>query len=324
MTSQETPDSVLGPGYTTRIISLEPDDEGPVTATLVRKPSGNPPGRAVLYVHGFVDYFFQAHLAEEWTKAGYDFYALDLRKYGRSLLPHQTPNYIDSLETYDEELDEAARIIRDVDGHGVLVVMGHSTGGLITSLWAHRRRGEGTVDAMVLNSPWFDLNKGIFQRTIGTAAIKRLALVQPRRRVSSLGTAYGRSLHTTTGGSWDFDLNWKPIAGFPVLAGWARAIRQGHFELAKGLQIDCPVLVCCSTGSAREDAPAHVIASSDVVLNVRHIAQRSYKLGRLVTLARIEGGIHDLSLSAEPARSTFFREVFRWAGAYVPQAARQS
>ena len=62
-------------------------------ATLVRRRADAPTRRAVLYLHGFVDYFFQTHLAEFFTDRGFDFYALDLRKYGRSLLPHQTPNF---------------------------------------------------------------------------------------------------------------------------------------------------------------------------------------------------------------------------------------
>ncbi|MFE4195019.1 alpha/beta hydrolase [Paenarthrobacter sp. NPDC056912] len=317
-------EDILGPDYSVRTLTLQPDAEGDVVATLVSRKIPDPTGRAVLYVHGFVDYFFQTHLADEWIQAGYDFYALDLRKYGRSLLPHQTPNYIESLESYDEELDQAARIIKEDDGHDVLVVLGHSTGGLVTSLWANRRRFDGIIDALVLNSPWFDLNKPFLQRTVGTAVVNRLATYQPRRRVGSLGDRYGRSLHADTGGAWDFNLSWKPLEGFPVLAGWLRAIRRGHTELAKGLDIACPVLVCASTASAAETAPLETINSSDIVLDVRHIAQRSTRLGHLVTLARIEGGIHDLALSAEPARSRFFEEVFRWTGAYVPQSAAAS
>ena len=59
----------------------------------------------MLHVHGFADYFFQTAYAEWWTERGYDFYALDLRKYGRSILPHQTPNYIADLHDYFPELD---------------------------------------------------------------------------------------------------------------------------------------------------------------------------------------------------------------------------
>ena len=94
---------------------------------------------------------------------GFDFYAIDLRKYGRSLRSHQTPNYITDLADYDEELDEAVRIIR-AEGHDVVVLLGHSTGGLIAPLWANRRRGRQLIDAIVLNSPFFDLNGTGFER----------------------------------------------------------------------------------------------------------------------------------------------------------------
>ena len=71
----------------------------------------------MLHVHGFADYFFQTGYAEWWTERGYDFYALDLRKYGRSLRPHQTPNYVADLREYFPELDAAWSRITERDGH---------------------------------------------------------------------------------------------------------------------------------------------------------------------------------------------------------------
>ncbi|MHA7210863.1 alpha/beta hydrolase [Arthrobacter sp. MDT1-65] len=313
-------EDVLGTGYEVRTLPLRPDDEGDVVATLIRSTVPGGSRRAVLYVHGFVDYFFQTHLADAWHEAGFDFYAVDLRKYGRSLLGHQTPNYVTSLEDYDEELDEAARIIREDEGHDVLVVMGHSTGGLVTSLWAHRRRGRGIVDALVLNSPWFDLNASLFQRTLGTAAVHRIGTVRPRAVVGRLGVSYGHFLHRDTGGEWDYSLTWKPHGGFPVVAAWLAGIRRGHAELNRGLAIDCPVLVACSDATSNPAKEPARVSSTDVVLDVAHIAARAPKLGGLVTLVRIAGGIHDLTLSPEPARSTFFAELARWQEAYVPAA----
>src|ERR1700754_2803615 len=112
---------VLGKPYERRVIDLGHDDEGPLVATLVSRRAEQPTGRAVLYVHGFVDYFFQTHLADFYVDRGWDFHALDLRRYGRSLLAHQTPNFCRSLTDYFPELDEAARIIRTVDGHDQLL-----------------------------------------------------------------------------------------------------------------------------------------------------------------------------------------------------------
>src|SRR5665647_2111091 len=116
---------VLGPGYEALTLPLDDDDEGHVVATLVRyrpEPALRP-ARAVLYLHGWNDYFFQTELAEYWHGQGAAFYALDLRKYGRSLRPHQTPTYVDDLATYDEELDAAVRTIHhDLGGYARIMV----------------------------------------------------------------------------------------------------------------------------------------------------------------------------------------------------------
>ena len=85
---------VLGPDYRVETISLPPDSEGAVVATLVSLEPEHPNGRAVLHVHGFADYFFHTEYARWWADRGYAFYALDLRKYGRGLREHHTPNKV--------------------------------------------------------------------------------------------------------------------------------------------------------------------------------------------------------------------------------------
>ena len=77
---------VLGEPYTAETITLPPDDEGPVVATLSGAARRRADDRkAVLHVHGFADYFFQTEYAEWWTTAATTSTPLDLRKYGRSL-----------------------------------------------------------------------------------------------------------------------------------------------------------------------------------------------------------------------------------------------
>jgi alpha-beta hydrolase superfamily lysophospholipase len=310
---------VLGPPYERHTIELGTDDEGPVVATLVRRRAEQPTRRAVLYVHGFVDYFFQTHLAEFFVERGWDFYALDLRKYGRSLRPHQTPNFARSLTEYYPELDEATRIIRAQDGHDQMLVVGHSTGGLITSLWAHSRQGQGLVDGLFLNSPFFDFNVPWLIRGPLMAALLGVSGRTPYRKipVASLGL-YGESLHADHRGEWTYDLAWKPILGFPVTAGWLDAIRRGQRRLRAGLQIDAPVLVACSTRSFRGRAWTEDARATDSVLDVEHIARWAPRLGRQVTIARFDGGMHDLTLSGKDVRVEVFREVGRWVDGFLP------
>ena len=109
-----TPDwqlDLLGDGYRQHVLDLgrDPDGEGPVSAVLVRREGrpGESAGGAVLYVHGFADYFFQVALADFAAARGLAFYALDLRKSGRARSAGQTAHYVSDLALYDEELDRA-------------------------------------------------------------------------------------------------------------------------------------------------------------------------------------------------------------------------
>jgi alpha-beta hydrolase superfamily lysophospholipase len=270
----------------------------------------------VLYLHGFIDYFFQKHLADFYVERGFDFYALDLRKYGRSLLPHQTPNFIEDLTGYYPELDEAVRIIRA--DHDVLLLNGHSTGGLIAALWADRVRGQKLVQGVFLNSPFFDLNEPAFMRAAGVALARSLSRPRPLAKLpAALSEQYVRSIHRDHEGEWEFDLLWKPAAGFPVRAAWLAAIRRGQRRLHAGLAIDVPVLVMASAKTVKPKAGVDVSAA-DIVLDVRHIARWSSGLGPHVTMVRIDGGLHDLVLSAEPVRKRVFAELDRWTSAYMP------
>jgi alpha-beta hydrolase superfamily lysophospholipase len=124
------PDPFLA-GFEAATLEFPDDDEGRVVATLVRLPAGDASNGPVLYVHGFVDYFFQRHMAERFAAEGYAFHALDLRKYGRSLLAHQHPNFCRNLAEYDADLSSAIDAIG-----GPVLLAGHSTGGLICARYA--------------------------------------------------------------------------------------------------------------------------------------------------------------------------------------------
>ena len=71
-------------------LGLGTDYEGEVVASLVRRQPSPAGARAVLYIHGYNDYFFQRHVADFYARQGISFYALDLRKHGRSLRSYQT------------------------------------------------------------------------------------------------------------------------------------------------------------------------------------------------------------------------------------------
>ncbi|MBO3100891.1 alpha/beta hydrolase [Cellulomonas fengjieae] len=313
--TDDAPD-VLGAGWTARTLPLRPDGGSPdPVATLVHR-TGSPSRRALLYVHGFVDYFFHAALGDALAAHGYDVYALDLRDYGRSIRDGRPPNHVTDLGAFAEELDAAIRLLRA--DHDEVVLLGHSMGGLVTSLWADSRRGEGLIDALVLNSPWLDLRGSWFERTVFTSVLDVVGKVAPNLVVSGIDPYYGRALHQSTGGEWSYDLAWKPFDGFPARAGFARTVRRGHARVARGLDIDVPVLVLASDASGPDDAWHDALVTTDSVLDVAHIKERAPLLGPDVTFVEIPGGAHDLALSPAPARDTYVGEVLAFLDARLP------
>ena len=314
---------VLGADFeaTTLALSALPPSAGPGgedVATLVRHRAPNSfslgsAKRAMLYVHGFNDYFFQRHVAEHFAARGYAFYAVDLRGYGRSLREDQLPNYVTNLDYHFEEINKAIQFIRE-DGYDQLTLLGHSTGGLISAMWAHRHRGHRMLDALVLNSPWLDLAENWFLRTVGTEAVDLLGQMRPQFVVrNSIEHAYGMSLHRDWHGEWDYNLVWKPHENFPVRAGWIRAVRRYHAILHRGLNVSVPVLVLHSARSlANPKKWSPEAASSDTVLNVAHMEYWAPQIGKHVSVETIDGGLHDLFLSAQPVREYALNAVDIW------------
>ena len=307
---------ILGEPFLVETIELAPDEEGAVEATLVHLAAEAPTGRAVLYVHGFCDYFFQTEFARWWTVRGYDFYALDLRKYGRSLREHQTPNYVSDLHTYFEDLDEAWSRVVERDGHHHVVLAAHSTGGLISSLWAHHRNP--ALAALVLNSPWLDMQGSFLLRTVGTLAIRGVGSRRPMCPVNrKLNSLYGQSLHSEHGGEWDYDLAWKPLDSWPIYFGWLAAIRTAHAEVHRGLEVGCPALVLCSGESSWPTQMSESVHGHDIVLDVRQIRRWATALGRHVTVVSLPGARHDVVLSVPAVRERAYHELGRWVSTYA-------
>jgi alpha-beta hydrolase superfamily lysophospholipase len=291
----------------------EHPDVDPV-ATLIRKTSDQVGRGAILYLHGWNDYFFQTHFADYMTEIGYDFYALDLRRYGRSLRPGQLRGFITNLDDYSVELDAAVNLI--AADHDRLLLMGHSTGGLVAALWAARNTER--LEGLILNSPWLDMQGSAIVRTLGTPVIDALGSRAPTSviRLPDLGFN-ARSLHISLGGEWDYDLTLKSAPGPPIRTGWLRAILQGHQRVAAGLSISVPILVLASTTTDFSRRWHEGLRIVDTVLDVEQIAARAVRLGPHVTVVRIPEGLHDLTLSAPHVRKHALDEIGRFVEAYV-------
>lgn len=309
-------DPLLGKsGYEVETVNQPDDYSGKVVSTVIRRlPEGKKPRKAVLYVHGYNDYFFQDSMGREFNDSGYGFYAVDLRKYGRSLLPGQHRYEVRDMAEYFADIDSAISRMRR-DSVTDIVLMGHSTGGLITSLYMESAPAP-EIKTLILNSPFLDWNFTGFMRKavipLAAAAGKWLPDVYMSQGDD---TAYGESLLKSLHGEWEFDTTLKLIHPAPISLGWVRAIDRGHKQLVEnGRAIKVPVYLMRSRRSVYPDGWSLLASSGDAVLNVDSISARGRRMGYNVTEAIVDSGLHDLVLSRPRVRRAVYESMFRWLG----------
>ncbi|MBO0864927.1 MAG: alpha/beta hydrolase [Mycobacterium sp.] len=309
------------PGYWQYTIPLgpDPDGEGDIVATLIRRGEAAAAPHAVLAIHGYTDYFFHTALADHFADRGYAFYALDLRKCGRSWRVGHTPHFTTELACYDVELDHALTLIREQTRPNGVLVYGHSAGGLIVSLWLDRMRRRGAtqqagVDGLVLNSPWLDLpGSAVLRWALTSALIAAIARFGKTRVARAPGEGgYGASLHRDYQGEFDYDLQWKPLGGFPITFGWLRAARRGQVRLHRGLDVGVPNLILRSDHSVHETADPIALQCGDAVLDVSHIARWAGCIGNRSTIIPVTDAKHDVFLSMPQPRQVAYRYLDDW------------
>lgn len=302
----------LGEGFFKQTLVMEDDYEGSVVATLIKyvADSTRSSDRSILYVHGFNEYFFQAEEAKVFDAAGYNFYALDLRKYGRSLRHKQKQFNVRNVNEYYEEIEAAINIIKK-EGATKVFLMGHSTGGLITTLFTKDKGLDIGVDGLVLNSPFYEQNLSWFVKKIAIPVVAFISHIAPNVMYKqSPSIAYTESIHRKYSGEWDYDLTKKPAASPSVSYSWIRAISKAQRKIRKIDSMEIPTIVLHSDKSTDATVYCEELTNSDCVLNVEDIAKHTRHMG--VEEVVIEDGLHDLALSRKDVRDNFYSKAIEF------------
>lgn len=339
-------DKELGEPY--KVYPIDVDYAGQnIHATLVEYPFGNFPRvdaqdvfprGIMLYVHGYNDYFFQREMAEKADSAGLAFFAIDLHYCGRSYREGDARADMRNLKEYYRELDYAIELSRQMIKEKVekeamanrdsaaesfievhnkamaipFVIVGHSMGGLLTSLYVNDHP-QNKFDAVVLNSPFFDFNYGYFMRKGVVPLVSTIAMYLPDYALGSTGNPnYAYSIFKGEKGEWEYNLEWKSLERPKQYLGWVRAIYMGQLQVQKGLHINSPVLVlhgdCSEKGEEWNDNYTHC----DGVLDVEHIKGWSPNVGKNVKTVEVNGALHDVFLSKKPARDFAYETMFKF------------
>lgn len=300
-------------GYEARYVNQGESFDGPCRSTIVRKLSPVKSKKAYLYIHGFNDYFFQKEMGERFVDSGFNFYAVDLRRYGRSLEPWQYPFNVRNQREYFNDIDSALSQIRR-DGNTDITLSGHSTGGLTVALFAAEKGARCGVNRVVTDSPFLEWNFSKFMRDFVIPLAASLYKIAPEKTIpQSHCDGYAYSLLKQYHGQWDYDTVWKMIYSPPVKIGWVHSINSAQSTLMKhASHITVPILVMHSSRKIDGCSWTPEFQTGDCVLNPFDIQRRGEKLGKVRQVSTITDGIHDLILSEPEAREAAYDTIFRF------------
>lgn len=305
------------PGYEARYVNQGVAFDGPCRSTIIRKLSHPGVKRAYLYIHGFNDYFFQSEMGQRFVDSGYNFYAVDLRRYGRSREPWQYPFNIRNINEYYADIDSALSQIRR-DGNTDITLAGHSTGGLTVTCFAAEKGDKCGVDRVVTDSPFYEWNFNSFMRNVGAPVIGFLGKIFPNSKIKQdKCDGYAYSLLKEYHGQWEYNTEWKMIFSPPVTYSWVGAINSGQSRMMKKRgNIAVPLLVMHSSRKIDGCGWTPEFQTGDAVLDPAMIKARGEKLGHERMVCAIDSGIHDLILSEQRPREAAYDTIFRFLKKY--------
>ena len=150
--------------------------------TTLRTLRWPPPGDAwatALVVHGLGEHGGRyGNVAAPLTAAGLDVHAYDHRGFGGSAGRRA---YVDDWSVYHDDLEERLSALRAEHPDRVLVLYGHSMGGLIATGYVLSDRPRPAPDLLVLSSPALEASIPAWKRSIAGG----LTRVVPRMRMSN-------------------------------------------------------------------------------------------------------------------------------------------
>ena len=181
-------------------------------------------------------------------------------------------------------------------------------------LWSRQVIADGRVDAVVLNAPWLEFQLGAARAAI-TPVVELQARLRPMEAAPQVDLGfYTRAQREVADPDDPVEVNplWRPEQAMTVHAAWLRAVLAGHAAVSRGLNIEAPICVLLSARSALPTRWSDELTSADSVLVVDDIARAALKLGRSVTVERIDGALHDVFLSRPDARADAYARLDRW------------
>ncbi len=266
----------------------------------------------MLYVHGFNDYFFQTHVAEELAAHGYTLYGArpaPLRALVAGgpdpALVHRPHRVLPGALGGGADPARRARP-RPLGGHGALHRWPRREP--VGAQPATRRRGRRARAQQPVVRPQRRLVPPGGRHQDPRRGTRRPPAGRGRRALGLL-LAPARRPRRAVG------LRPRPQAaraGSRCAPAGCERSGAGRRAWREGCTSRHPSWCAPRPRAAPNTADNPLLDAQDTILDVDQIAERAPRLGDEVTLVRIAGGVHDLALSAPRPRAIYLRTVLAW------------
>ena len=278
-------------------------------ATLVAHDTGK--DKAILFIHGYNDYFFHEHLAKRFIDEGFDFYALDLHGYGRSIECEQNYNIYD-ISDYFTELENSINTIRS-RGVKDLTIVAHSQGGLMATMYA---KEHNNFERLVLNAPFYEVYSNGFVVNVLKPFVGWIGGAFKDGRLPDIRgeSPYNKDLYKR----WHFDKKLKKLKTDGLYLGYLNAINRAQRELKEGAKFAMPLLLLSSDKNGDVTNPEELVCS-DTVISVQRVKELSQEFEGDITYIPIKDAQHDIYLSYNKPRNKAIDTTIEWIKSKLPQ-----
>jgi alpha-beta hydrolase superfamily lysophospholipase len=282
--------------------------DGNKTTLTYKKKKGNK--KALLWVHGFNDYYFHFKIGDALVNEfDTDIYAITLRRYGSTIKKDDNLLfYTDDLEEYIEDINICFNQILNND-YEKIIMYGHSTGGLTSTIYCDRGMYKNKIDALILNSPFFDLNDSGIMEWVLKNIIYYIGVINPKFQLSGMDDTQWNATSEETFERFYFNPVYKLRGNSPIYAGWIKTVHYYQNQIHNGdININIPILVLYSDKTLKYPEQD----KGDNVLDVNEINKYSDLLGKNVTEYIVKDATHDVFCSESKPRNNAMSKMLKF------------
>ena len=245
-----------------------------------------------VYIPGNNDYFYNAEMARALKRQGYNFYAISFPHFGfaSNVRDPEYSNFND-IGALFQYIDI---VVQHYNLDKIDILFGHSTGGLIATMYAeHKNKRSAFVGRLVLSSPFFDWygdpNSFFLSEWFAVNVVAPLGLIFPRVNVKMSKGAPNLTSRCEFNER-NFNPNYKSLTEIHTYPEWVRAVTVAQ-QRVQGGQVD----VRCRADIFHSDKSVfwEYTETADNVLDVNDIKKYGAMISSNVAFHEIENSTHN-------------------------------